>query len=344
MLWFDLDNSPHVPLFRPIFTELERRGIPFDITARDFAQTKSLLSFWDIQYTLIGEHAGKNKIKKILNLYARSQQLKNHVKNKNISLAISHGSRSQVIAARRLSFPSVLMLDYEYTESRIFNLFSTFLLIPELIPDARLEKAGFNLRKVIRYSGYKEEIYLQNFIPQNNFRKIIDIDDEKILITIRPPSIVGNYHDSRSEKIFARVIDLISSHSNVHCLIVSRISNDLNLIPAHIRKRENISFLNKPVDGLQLLWNSDIVISGGGTMNREAALLGIPTFSIFTGHKPYLDEHLEQQGKIIFLNNSDEADKIQLKKRDTTQLFQPTNKYLVQNITDTIIDLSKRKL
>lgn len=344
MIWFDLDNSPHVPLIKPIIDELKLKNITIEITARDFAQTISLLKFWNIPHTEIGLHGGKNKLKKIFNLFTRSYLLHKYIRNKNIKLAVSHGSRTQVLTAWSKGIPSVLMLDYEYTESKIFNLFATYLLIPKLIPDERLIDAGFNLKKVIRYPGFKEEIYLKYFVPQLDFRKIIGIDESKILVTIRPPSIVGNYHDNRSEIIFFKLINILTSHPDVHCLIISRLTSDFNLIPESIRNKRNISFLEKTVDGLQLIWNSDIVISGGGTMNREAALLGIPTFSIFTGRKPYLDEYLARQGKIVFLNDLKDIEKLEIKKRNIKYTYHSTNINLVNEITDIITDIYYRTL
>ena len=81
MIWFDLDNSPHVPLFKPIFEELDKRKAAYIVTARDYAQTAELLEYWEISHTIIGAHAGKNKIKKILNLLGRAKELSKFIKN-----------------------------------------------------------------------------------------------------------------------------------------------------------------------------------------------------------------------------------------------------------------------
>jgi len=143
MIWFDLDNTPHVPLFRYIFKEFDLRGIDYFVTARDFAQTKELLQLFKINHTLIGKHAGKNKFKKILNLFIRAKQLNNIIKKQPISLAVSHGSRTQLITTKKRKIPSILMLDYEYTESRIFNTLADYILVPKFIPDERLSNAGF---------------------------------------------------------------------------------------------------------------------------------------------------------------------------------------------------------
>lgn len=342
MFWFDLDNSPHVPLFRPIFHELTTRGCEYFVTARDFAQTQDLLNFWNIPYTPVGKHGGKNTLRKLVNLLQRSNMLISEVRGRKISLAVSHGSRTQLVASRRLSFPSLLMLDYEHTEARIFNFLASHLLMPSSIPADLLSRLGFDLRKIIRYTGFKEQIYLKDFVPRVNFRKEINIDADAILVTIRPPSTVGNYHDRRSEGLFQRCLEYFSSQNGTHCLIVNRTTSELDIIPPTLRHRENISILPRPVDGLQLMWASDLVVSGGGTMNRESALLGIPTFSIFTGATPFLDLALQDSGKLAFIKDSTHIGNIPIIKRSIPDHYEPKNTQLASQITDIIIDLDKK--
>lgn len=309
------------------------------VTAREHAQTVELLNLWKIPHTVIGTHAGKNKVKKILNLVQRANQLRTFIRGKHPGLAVSHGSRTQLLAAWQLSIPSLLMLDYEYTESRIFNYLARWLLIPSIIPDARLKEAGFKMDKVIRYDGFKEEIYLKDFVPTQGFRKTLGIDEAKVLVTIRPPSVTGNYHDSLSEELFVACVSYCSSFPNTHVLIVNRTSAERSLLEDDLRSRSNISTLQAAVDGLQLLWSSDLVISGGGTMNRESALLGVPTYSIFTGRKPYLDEYLQSQGKLKFVNSRADVDHIAVTKRTMPSSFKVRNEGLADHVAELLVDL-----
>lgn len=335
-IWFDLDNLPHVPLFKPIFAELENFGINHIITARDFNNTIEQLNYWNIKHQAIGIHAGKNKFKKIMNLFYRASQLNKYVKGKDIDLAISHGSRTQLIVAKKLNIPSILMLDYEYTESMIFNHLATNLLMPNYIPEERLKQAGFNIKKIIRYNGFKEQLYLNDFKPDTNFRKNHDIPEEKILIIVRPPNMVGNYHDNRSEKLLIDGLEYFLSNEDVLCLVMSRTKEDKNLINSKFKNNRNLRFLESPVDGLQLLWAADIAISGGGTMNREGALLGTKTYSIFTGRRPYLDEYLANKGRLVFINRSDDFLSIKIKKYLKKESTILKNEMLVSNIVDLI--------
>jgi predicted glycosyltransferase len=342
MIWIDLDNSPHVPLFRPILVEFERRGIRTFVTARAHAQTKDLLELWSMHYSLVGIHGGRSPFRKISNLMHRTVSLATLVRGKRIALSISHGSRSHLVASRLLRIPYLMMADYEYTEKTLSNLLADYILVPNVIPESRLIAAGYKMRKVIRYRGFKEEIYLNNFVPLESFRSTLNIDTRSVLVTLRPPSVTANYHDIESERLYRRCLSRFSSYPSVICLIANRTSSELALIPHGIRSRNNVRVLDHTVDGLQLLWNSDLVVSGGGTMNREAALLGVPTYSIFTGRKPYLDEYLQDQGRLKFIDSYDQIERIPLRKRSIKLRYRPQNEGLVQSLVDLILDIRKR--
>ena len=336
-LWIDLDHTPHVPLFRPIIEELQRRNIETLVTARDFAQTVALLEMWDIPHAKIGRHGGSRKLGKILNLFERSSQLIAHVRKHKVDLAVSHGSRTQLAACKMLGIPSVLMLDYEYTESKIFNTLCTWLLMPEYIPVDRLRQSGFSLKKLKRYPGFKEELYLPLFKPEMDFRSSIGVPGDKTLVTIRPSAMYANYHDPLSEQILLKVIERALGVDNAWPLIVSRIEKDKAFIRDHFG--DQINFLEKAVDGLQLIWNSDVFISGGGTMNREAGLLGVPVYSIFTGRKPYLDEYLAKQGRLTFVDSLEKVESIRIVKREIGEAFVPENPGLVKEVVDQLVGL-----
>jgi uncharacterized protein len=314
MIWFDLDNSPHVPLFRPVLAELDKKNVKYTVTSRNFAQTTDLLKLWNIPYTGIGAHAGKSKVKKVTNLLGRSMKLRKFIKRLPVKLAVSHGSRAQLVACKLLGIKSILMLDYEYTEAKIFNTLSTKLLMPECIPGERLKSAGFDLKKVIRYRGIKEELYLKDFVPDENFRNEIGIKENEILVVVRPPGMSSNYHDPRSEQLLIESLRYFSSQDNTVCLIINRTQKERDFILSNTEMKPNIRFLEKAVDGLQLLYAADIAVSGGGTMNRESAMLGTKTFSIFTGKTPYIDEWLEEQGKLKMIRNINEIAKIEAKR------------------------------
>lgn len=336
MIWFDLDNSPHVPLFRYVFKALSSRKVPFVITSRDFAQTNELLDLWQIPYIPVGKHGGKNKVNKVVNLFIRSQQLLKQVKNYKIELAVSHGSRTQLLAAKRLKVPSLLMLDYEYTESKIFNTLATKLLMPVFMPADRLKKAGFNLNKVIRYNGFKEQLYIDKFDFKDDIRKELNIPVEKYFVVIRPPSLLGNYHDQKSEKLLIAMLRFLLAQDTI-CLVVNRTQTEKDLILSHFSANKKLRFLSASVDGLQLLYAADLVVSGGGTMNRESALLGTKTLSIFTGRRPFLDEYLQSQGRLQFIEEPEQIKKIKLSRQYRKRILRSPSNDLASEVVDIIL-------
>ncbi len=312
-VWIDLDNSPHVPLFRPLIDEMIRRGVDLRITARDFNRTVELCRFWGVPHESVGRHGGAGKAGKLLNLAQRSVQLLRRVRSFRPDLAVSHGSRTQMVTAWLMGVPSVVMMDYEYTEASIFKRLSRRILMPRAIPEERLRCCGFPLQKVIRYDGYKEELYLPSFRPDPLFRTSIGVDSTDILVTIRPSAMSANYHDPRSEQVLLALIDAARMTPRVTALVVSRDRRDRALIEG--RFRNGVRFLDHAVDGLQLIWSSDVFVSGGGTMNREAALLGVPAYSVFTGRRPALDEQLVARGFLAFISEPQDVGRIRFAKR-----------------------------
>jgi predicted glycosyltransferase len=316
-LWIDLDNSPHVPLFAPLIRHLRGQGWEVNVTARDFAQTLDLVEQLKLDAVAVGEHAGRSKVKKVLNLPVRTSQLIGAVRSFRPEIALSHGSRTQTLAARVLGIPKIVMFDYEWTEMSIFKRFASILLCPRAISADRLGEAGIPLPKVRWYDGFKEDLYLPDFQPDPGFRASLDVADRQRLVTIRPPGIIGNYHDERSEAICRRLIEMAASDPENVLVILPKTRLERELVaqslPADARARVLVP--ERALPGLQLLHASDLAVSGGGTMNREAALLGVPAYSMFTGRRAAIDEELARRGLLRFLEVPGDVDSIDWRRR-----------------------------
>ncbi|MDZ4198627.1 MAG: DUF354 domain-containing protein [Kiritimatiellia bacterium] len=330
----DLDNVPHVPLFRPMLEVWKRRGENLLVTARNFQGTLELCRMWGIDHVAVGKHGGAGKIGKLTNLVERAAQLRRAVLPFKPDLAVSHGSRTQIVAAKWMGVPSIVMMDYLFTEAFFFKRLTRSILMPAAIPDERLIACGFPLHKVRRYNGFKEELYLPSFRPEPEFRASLNVPEEKILLTIRPSAIMANYHNPLSEQIVLSLLERALATTDVLPLVVSRTKADRSLIVERFGDR--VRFLDKPVDGLQLIWASDVFVSGGGTMNREAALLGVPAYSIFTGRRPYLDEYLAAQGRLIFADSLEKVAGISLKKRQIPVEGPAVRQGLAEEVADMI--------
>ena len=329
-IWIDLDNSPHVPLFVPIIRHYRKRGIEVVLTARDHSQTIELLDLAGLQntYAVIGRHQGAGKLAKVGGTLSRAIELAALIRRASLrpAVAMSHGSRSMVLAAKLLRSPVVSMYDYEFTETKIFNRFSDVVIVPDAIPAEALDEIGLPKNKRRKYAGIKEELYVNSFVPSPHLRHDLlaefGIDDapDSVLAVLRPPASTANYHSEKSEVLLDDVLHFLTSAPNVISFIVSRTGDqraELKEKLANISAaRDRAIFLEKSVNGLDLAFAADLLISGGGTMNREAALLGVPVYSIFAGRQGALDRAMEADGRIVFIRDARDLSKIRLERRE----------------------------
>ena len=273
-IWIDLDNSPHIPFFYPIIREMEKRGFNFVLTARDCSQTCGLADLYNLSYTRLGRHYGKNKILKVVGLILRSLQLAPFILREKPDLALSHGSRPQILLSAITGIPSVLIYDYEHVQLLPFAD-PTYVIVPEVIPDSIIKHFK---KRFIKYPGIKEDVYASNFNPKNDMRKMFNIGDDEIMVTVRPPATDAHYHNPESEGLFSAVIERLCESPTTHTVILPRNEKQAELIKRTYPlffKNGKLVIPSEVVDGLNLIWFSDLVISGGGTMNREAAALGV---------------------------------------------------------------------
>ena len=336
-----------MPLFAPIIRHYRERGIEVFLTARDHSQTIELLELHGFadKYTVVGSHYGKSKFHKVRGLLVRAKQLISHIKNlqKPISVAVSHGSRSMVLAAKWLKIPVVTMYDYEFTETRIFNRFSDIVLVPDHIPDTVLDEINLPIAKRRKYPGIKEELYVKDFLPVPEFRsqflKQHNADENSILDVLRPPATTANYHSEKSEVLLDDILHFLLNTHDVFTVIVPRTAEQAENLRNSIANVPDsdgrFAILNEAVDGLQLAYTSDLLISGGGTMNREAALLGLPVYSIFAGRQGALDRQMETEGLITFIRDARDLSKISLEHRDRQKpnaLTDRVEKFVIEQI------------
>lgn len=314
----------------PIIRHYRESGFNVVLTAREHSQTIELLKLHGLDgtFTVIGRHHGKGKLSKILGTLGRARQLATFIKSggSKPSVAVSHGSRSMVLSSRWLKIPVVTMYDYEFTETRIFNTFSDRVLVPERIPDSVLDDVGLANDKRVKYPGIKEELYIRGFQPDTAFRQEFltrhDCDPEGVFAVLRPPATTANYHSSKSEEIFDGLLKHLLCSEGVFTAVVPRTSEQEDEIEIAIERMAlshgSFTILREAVDGLQLAFAADLLISGGGTMNREAALLGVPVYSIFAGRLGSLDAQMEKEGLVTFIREINDIAKIDLRRRTET--------------------------
>ena len=315
-IWIDLDNSPHVPFFSPIIDELEKSGYSVLLTARDCFQVHELADLFRLNYKLIGHHSGKNKIRKMAGLLWRALQLLPTVLREKPDLAVSHYSRSQLIVSTLLAIPSLFLTDYEFARGWLF-ICPQWIMSPEVIPNADIR---LDPTRILNYPGIKEDVYVPRFVPDPRLRHQLGLQDEDLVVTVRPPANEAHYHNPASDELLEAVIEFLCTKPGVKIVLVPRTEKQAR----HLKTNRRDLFANGTiripehvVDGLSLIWYSDVVISGGGTMNREAAALDVPVYSIFRGKIGAVDRYLSRAGRLVLLQSvRDVQTKIVVTRRD----------------------------
>lgn len=339
IIWIDLDNSPHIPFFNPIIRELVGRGYELVLTARDCFQVCGLADLYRLPYRRIGVHYGKHKLMKAVGLVIRSVQLAPLVIRRKPDLAVSHGSRSQILLATVLRLPSVLIMDYEYSQKIAAP---TWILMPEAIASPNFP---FDAKRIIHYPGIKEDVYIGEFKPDPAVRKELGLDPAHIVAVLRPPATEAHYHNPESEALFAEVVQMLGGREDVAMVVLPRNEKQETYIrktwPEYIRAQK-IRIPNRVLDGLNLIWHSDLVISGGGTINREAAALGVPVYSIFRGKLGAIDSFLSQAGKLRLIGSKrDVHERIEIVRRRIEQAPAPEKRAALETIVKVIVEIAE---
>jgi len=257
-----------VPFFKPIIQELERRGYSIVLTARDAFQVCELAERSGLKYAKIGRHYGKNKLAKGAGLFFRAAQLLPLIQREKPIVGISHGSRSQIILGNLLRIPTVLLEDYEFAQFPP-PMRPTWKIAPDAISDAALQCDSGRIRK---YSGIKEDVYVPAFKPDPAFLQQLGLSGGEILVTVRPPATEAHYHCQESEVLFEETMKSLHGQTNARVVLLPRNQKQA----AWIKDRwpewfadARVIIPRGPLDGLDLLWHSDLVVSGGGTMNAR---------------------------------------------------------------------------
>jgi len=340
-IWFDANNSPHVLVLTPIIKELQRRGYETVITARNYAQTIPLIEKSGLEYQAMGKHGGKSKLGKLVASSNRITELAEYISAQgSISGSFCHGSRELIIASKLLGIPSMAMFDYEYAEKRIKIHLAGGLLVPSVISESRLEGLGYPCDKIFRFPGLKENLYIDETInvESAHIHQAWRDYGSQILIVLRPPSTESHYHNTASENTLELLFSKLDS-SGVKTIILPRYSSQRPIIDKLISSSTGEGKFVIPehvINGPELIRAADLCISGGGTMIREAAVLGTPAYSIFSGDAGAVDEYLQNEGRLTIIRDANDLCKIELKRKADTSVLTSPN--LASYIADLFIE------
>jgi predicted glycosyltransferase len=301
-VWVDMTASAHVLVFRPLIALLRADGHEVEVTARDYAQTLQLLELHGLEATVLGRHGGRSRIGKARSLASRLRELRRWARPRGFDLALAHGSHELTLSARRLGVPSATTHDYEFAtlQHHLGLRAATRVVVPDAIPVERLEHFGVGPEKLFRYPGLKEEYYLADFEPDPTVLDRLGVDRDRVLVVLRPPPDVSLYH-RHSNPLFPQTLAELGTRADVHAVVLPRTEEQR----AYVRGLELPSVIvpERAVDAQSLIALSDVVVSAGGTMNREAAALGVPVYTTYGGRLGGVDEALIREGRLVPLSD-----------------------------------------
>jgi uncharacterized protein len=323
----------HVLVLRPIIERLRGEGHEVEITSRDYAQTQQLLELHGMQHTPIGRHGGASRLRKAASLASRSSGMLRFGRGRHFDLALAHGSNDLALAAKALSVPEANMHDYEYavTQHRIGCRLARRVMFPDSVPLERLRRFGVTADKYFPYPGLKEEYYLYDFEPDAEALRRLGVEEERVVVIVRPPPDVSLYH-RKSNPLFPKVLDRLGRDSEVQAVVLPRTQE----------QREFIEGLRLPsvivppgaVEAQSLVALADLVVSAGGTMNREAAALGTPVYTTYGGRLGGVDEALIRSGRMRPLTDP-RAVELQKRTAEATPIRRDPS-FLVETILGTV--------
>jgi predicted glycosyltransferase len=286
-----------VLVLRPIIERLRARGHEVLITARVYTQTLELLELHDMEYTLIGKHGGASRVRKLMRLIQRTNGMRRFGKGAGFDLAIAHGSNDLAIASRMLGIPEANMHDYEFAvaQHHVGCRLATRVIFPDSVPPERLKRFGVGPEKLFQYPGIKEEYYLSDFEADPNALEKAGVDTERVVVVVRPPPDVSLYH-RKSNPLFPQVLARVGSDPGVHAVVLPRTEEQRTYV-----KELALPSLIVPdhaVEAQSLVALADLVVSAGGTMNREAVALGTPVYTTYGGRLGGVDEALIRSNRL----------------------------------------------
>jgi uncharacterized protein len=289
--------SAHVLVFRPLIRLLRERGDEVEITARDYAQTLQLLELHGLEATVIGRHGGRSRLGKARSLTSRLRALRKWARPREFDIALAHGSHELTMTARRLGVPSATTHDYEFAtlQHQLGMRAATKVVVPESIPADRLAHLGVRPPKLLRYPGLKEEYYLSDFEPDPTVLETLGVDRDRVLVVLRPPPDVSLYH-RHSNPLFPQTLDFLGRLEGVNSVVIPRTDEQREYVRA--LDLPSVIVPDRAVDAQSLISLADVVVSAGGTMNREAAALGVPVYTTYGGRLGGVDEELIREGRL----------------------------------------------
>jgi predicted glycosyltransferase len=302
-IWVDFTNTAHVIVLRPLVERLLDAGHDVALTARPLSHTVELLEQWGRPHTVVGRYGGVHRRDKALAAADRARRLIGWARERRFDRALAHGSTDVPLVARALRIPNTTMFDYEWAalQHHVNCRLANRVLVPDAIPPGRLARYGARGSKLVRYPGLKEEYYLAGFEPDPAVLTQLGVEGAEVLCVVRTAPSYALYLGGSETPLLARVLRRASADPRVRTVVLAR--TDEQRADVDALGLERVAVPRHTVDGRSLVALADVLVSAGGTMNREAAVLGTPVWSMFEGPLGGVDEQLVREGRLQLLTD-----------------------------------------
>lgn len=327
-VWVDLTNTAHVLVLRPLVDLLERHGHEVAVTARPLSHTVELLEEWGHSYTALGYHGGATRLGKARAAAARLPKLVRFGRRGHFDCALAHGSTDLPPACRLLRVPNTTMFDYEWAplQHHVNCRLASRVLVPDAIPAERLARYGARPPKLVQFPGLKEQYYLSGFEPDSAVLDELGLDRNRVLCVVRTAPSYALYLRGSENPLLMRLLRRLDEAEEVQTIVLARTAEQRSMIRA--LGLERLIVPERTVDGNSLVAFADLLVSAGGTMSREAAVLGTPVWSIFEGRLGAVDEMLVADGRLRQLHDPDQLELVRktpagqaMTRRDPAELL-----------------------
>jgi predicted glycosyltransferase len=292
-----MSGPAHVLVLRPIIERLKAAGHEVDVTSREYTQTQELLELHGIEHTPIGQHGGASRVRKLMRLVQRTTGMRRFGRDRGFDLALGHGSNDLAIAARALGVPEANMHDYEFAvaQHNVGCRLARRVIFPDSVPPHRLERFGVGADKLFQYPGLKEEYYLADFEPNPTVLEQVGVDPAHVIVVVRPPPDISLYH-RKSNPLFPQLLAHLGRNDDVQAVVLPRTPQQRDYVRS--LRLPSVIVPEHAVEAQSLVALSDLVVSAGGTMNREAVALGTPVYTTYGGRLGGVDEALIRSGRL----------------------------------------------
>jgi len=304
-VWIDFENTPHVLFLEPIWRALCAAGWSVRGTAKPQAQTLDLAQARGLAVTKVGGGGYRTRAEKIAGGLARAWALGRWVRAEGRPQLLVSSSRTASLAAWTLGIPAVGLVDYEHAENRTVALACRSVWFPDVLQHAWLPRYA---RRVARfYPGLKENLYLDAWSPDRDAERAkLGVGATDYLVLARPPADTAHYATPKSDTLFYATLAALKERPEVWVVVMPRNSEQGEVVKGRVNG-PRIQVLDRTVTGPALVGAADLVLGGGGTMNREAAVLGVPVWSTFAGPTPHIDAVLSNEGRLQWIRTVEDA-------------------------------------